>query len=624
MKFNLTLFLTLTLISLGVPLSFVVAFENLSEKEKIEQGEQGRPEKIPTFEVDLLPLEKEGAKQILYNLEGKPVRLSDTWKEKPVLLVTSSLTCPISRDNCPAVDSIRKKFGDKINVVVIYTTEAHPKGSASPYSNREWLTSRNVHDKILVNQPTTLQERIARAIKYKKRMNIQSTILVDNMKNTTWKLLGGGPNSGLFIEARKLSPEKEDNAPFGDPFIQNGNLPLKSKGKTKRELIKLLERQGWLSPHKMEIAIRSYFNGIFNEKLKKSIKNHGYNKSRLRELYLGKKIGEIKANLNKHPDWIHFRVSFDRGNYKRNTFLHLAVKRKLLQHAELFIHHNAKVNAINYRGETPLHVAATTSLKMVELLLKHNADVNVYTPEGLTPLHKALLKGKTKIAKKLITHGARIDLNAAAALGDQATLSRFLNRYQVDKTKLQKASGTALAFAARNSQTAIVKQLLAVGASVNLKTEGYRPLFYAIEIDHGDIIKLLIKSKANTSDPLVHSTYFTSTLIHYAADNKKNNALELLLKNGVDPDTLNAEGETPLHLAAASNHLSAIKILLKHKASIDALSGSPMFPPCGPPDFDSRPYLLSAVHFAVINGHTKIVRYLIQQGAKTHFKDRNG
>ena len=114
------------------------------------------------------------------------------------------------------------------------------------------------------------------------------------------------------------------------------------------------------------------------------------------------------------------------------------------------------------------------------------------------------------------------------------------------------------------------------------------------------------------------------TLLHYATLHNKTNALELLLKNGVDPEVLNYDEETPLHLAAQYNQLKAMKILLKYGASIDALSGSPMFPPCGPPSFDQRPVLQTALHLAVKHGETTMLHFLLKQGAKTNLKDRDG
>jgi len=604
MKVTTIPFLISFLLCLESCLLPVMAFENTDNPRKIElsRGEIGRPIKIPTFELKHIPLIQDGSKHTLYTLKGKSVLLSETWKDKPVLLVMSSLTCPVSRDNCPAVDRIQKKYGNEINVVIIYTTEAHPLGSPSPYSDREWLTRRNVHDKILVNEPTTLKARIVRAKTYQEKMGIQSTILVDNMQNSTWNLFGGGPNTALFVS--------------------NDRLSIKSKQGSKK-FPELLERHGWLSPHGMEIAIQYHFNKIRNAKLWNSINKEGYSKWDFDKFFLSDKFDAIEAKLDKHPDWVHYTVSHDRGGYRQKTLLHLAVEKKSTQHIELFIKRGLDIDAINYRGQTALHVAAITDLKMVALLIKRGANVNAYRQNGFTPLHEALLKGKLNIAKLLIAHGARVDLKAAAALGDQRTVARFLNLYEIDTFKLKKRGGTALAFAASNGQTTIVKQLLEAGALVNSKTDGKRPLYYAVRIDHSKTIELLLESKANTTDP-VGSSYIGLTLMHSATLHNKTNALELLLKSGVSPEVLDYNEETPLHLAAELNHLKAMKILLKYGASIDALSGSPMFPPCGPPNFDDSPVLQTAMHLAVKNGHTTMLHFLIKQGAKVNLKNRDG
>ncbi|QDT44054.1 Phosphocholine transferase AnkX [Gimesia alba] len=604
MKFTTFPFLISFLLCLESCLLPIMAFENTDNPRKIElsRGEIGRPSEIPTFELKHIPLIEEGSKHTLHTLNGEPVLLSETWKDKPVLLVMSSLTCPVSRDNCPAVDRIQKKYGDKINVVIIYTTEAHPLGSPSPYSDREWLTRRNVHDEILVNEPTTLKARIVRAKTYQEKMGIQSTILVDNMQNSTWKLFGGGPNTALFVS--------------------NDRLLIKSKDESKKRP-ELLERHGWLSPHGMEIAIHNHFNKIRNAKLRNSIKKDGYSDWDFDKFLLSDNFDAIEAKLDKHPDLVQYSVSHDRGGYQQKTFLHLAVEKKSTQHIELFIKRGLDIDAINYRGQTALHVAATSDLKIVELLLKRGANVNAYQQNGFTPLHEALLEGKLKIANILIAHGSRVDLKAAAALGDERTVARFLNLYEIDTFKLKNRGGTALAFAASNGQTTIVKQLLDAGALVNSKTDDMRPLYYAVKIDHPKIIELLLESKANTTDP-IGSSYNGLTLMHYATLHNKKNALELLLKHGISPEVLNYDEETPLHLAAQYNHLEAMKILLKYGASIDALSGSPRFPPCGPPDFDESPVLETAMHLAVKHGHTTMLQFLLKQGAKANLKNRDG
>ena len=47
-----------------------------------------------------------------YNLDGDPVILSDLWKDRPTVLVTGSITCPISTKNCPSL----KPLADGIQI----------------------------------------------------------------------------------------------------------------------------------------------------------------------------------------------------------------------------------------------------------------------------------------------------------------------------------------------------------------------------------------------------------------------------------------------------------------------------------------------------------------------------
>jgi len=126
-------------------------------------GEKGRPKVLPSFKIhegylndpgdalgitDRQPGDLSNHGNItLHRLDGTSIKLEELWQKKPVLIVHSSLTCPISRDNCPHVERIRDTFGDQLEVVVLFTTEAHPAGRPSPYSEGgklEWITDRNL------------------------------------------------------------------------------------------------------------------------------------------------------------------------------------------------------------------------------------------------------------------------------------------------------------------------------------------------------------------------------------------------------------------------------------------------------------------------------------------------
>jgi hypothetical protein len=93
----------------------------------------------------------------VYTHGGEPRHLSEPWANQPVLLITTSLTCPVARQRTPAAEKIASQFRDRLSVVMLYTIEAHPSGDPSPYADgQEWLTSQNEQEGILRRQPRTL------------------------------------------------------------------------------------------------------------------------------------------------------------------------------------------------------------------------------------------------------------------------------------------------------------------------------------------------------------------------------------------------------------------------------------------------------------------------------------
>lgn len=138
----------------------------------------------------------------IYSLEGKGTRLGKLWKDRPVLLITASLTSPIARGSCPHLQSIIDAHGPEVRVVLLYTIEAHPRTDASPYSpGREWVTAENERSNILHRQPKSLEDRLSLANAMNDRLKSVAPMFVDGMDNAAWRSLGGGPNMALLIDA---------------------------------------------------------------------------------------------------------------------------------------------------------------------------------------------------------------------------------------------------------------------------------------------------------------------------------------------------------------------------------------------------------------------------------------
>ena len=78
--------------------------------------------------------------------------------------------------------------------------------------------------------------------------------------------------------------------------------------------------------------------------------------------------------------------------------------------AEFLLAKGFKVNAKDYRGETPLHCAAFSGKEEVaEFLLAKGADVNARDDTGGTPLNHAVHWGYIKVIELLLAKGADVN-----------------------------------------------------------------------------------------------------------------------------------------------------------------------------------------------------------------------
>lgn len=102
----------------------------------------------------------------------------------------------------------------------------------------------------------------------------------------------------------------------------------------------------------------------------------------------------------------------------------------------------------------------------------------------------------------------------------------------------------------------------------------------------------------------------TGTALHYAVRSKDLSAARLLLRKGLDIDTMNRQGETALHVCATLGLCDAATFLLDHGADVN-LSGLPD---------DRRPdgtrYVPTPLSQAAAMGELKMVQLLLDRGAK--------
>lgn len=165
---------------------------------------------------------------LVYGSSGGRQSLSQLWRDKPLLIVNGSYTCPVARLNNPGLGELQDRYRGELRVIVLYVYEPHPKGDPSPYTGEEWVTLSNMLAGILHRQPRSLVERLILARQFERHIQGAVPVLVDDMDNPYWMAVGGGPNTALFIGT-------------------NGHV---------------LAKQGWYHQQKMQQVLDRYFGLI--------------------------------------------------------------------------------------------------------------------------------------------------------------------------------------------------------------------------------------------------------------------------------------------------------------------------------------------------------------------------
>jgi hypothetical protein len=135
----------------------------------------------------------------LKTTDGKEIQASALWKQKPTVIMTASFTCPVFREQAPGFEKLTKEFGDKVNFLMVYTLEAHPKGEPSPYFGEERVTKKNQKEGLLFPQPKTMEERIGQAKTCQAHEKMSAPMVIDTMENSTWKAYGSAPNAAYLV-----------------------------------------------------------------------------------------------------------------------------------------------------------------------------------------------------------------------------------------------------------------------------------------------------------------------------------------------------------------------------------------------------------------------------------------
>lgn len=203
---------------------------------------------------------------------------------------------------------------------------------------------------------------------------------------------------------------------------------------------------------------------------------------------------------------------------------------------------------------------------IIKELIKKGADTTALY-EDFTPLLLAIQEGQIEVVKHLIELTGEIN------------------------ARCPKSGATGLLIAIENNHPEIIKLLLKNGASPSIPLEktthyhlsfsvgiecGDTPLHIAIKFNRIDLVKLLLEAEADIE--ALNKIYDSPLLV--ATERMNIEIIEILIKNGAkvnisfSKERFRYGGENPLHLAIKFNRIDIVKLLLESKSNVEALNNT--------------------------------------------------
>lgn len=338
-----------------------------------------------------------------------------------------------------------------------------------------------------------------------------------------------------------------------------------------------------------------------------------------------------------------------------NSLLHLAIKfdGKNFRIIDMLKSH-IDMDTQNHLGVAPLHVAACCGTRRsVERLIEFGAQVDIRDNKGNTPLHYSARDLNKSTASALLRKGA--DPNATndedqsplhfVALQKSPKSKNYIHLLMglgADPNLVDKENRTPLHYASIEHSERNLKYLLDKGADSSIEDAfGFRPVGYA-EPDTRTH-KFLVDSETDARNPpsgdfdldcdwfgpdfwrgpvkdklgacrarryaLDSRDEEGSTALHFAALHERSGnrtLFKMLIEGGIDVNTPNRQGTTPLHVAAVRGRGAGVKILIELGADVNAL--------------DNEGF--TALQSAMSWGNNTNVKALLMAGANPNLGDR--
>jgi ankyrin repeat protein len=271
------------------------------------------------------------------------------------------------------------------------------------------------------------------------------------------------------------------------------------------------------------------------------------------------------------------------------TALHEAVRRNSPEMIEMLLKAGADVSIRDRWGRSPLSYAcnedvANTLLEHVESVKSAAAALAYLNEEdvyGRTLLHRIIHERNNRMICFLVGSGADCsdtDMNIQDQIGE-TPLSYAVQFGQIEAVQRLLEVGASLDIpdslgmnpihiAAHRGKLETLHLLFKHGANVEqIGFGGSTPLFYAIMGDHHGLAKILLEEySANAFTTATGSG--KGSLLHIAAHLACAWAVDMLVNAGLDVNTTDAYGKTPLKYAVENDHIMVVIRLILRGAKL--------------------------------------------------------
>jgi ankyrin repeat protein len=381
------------------------------------------------------------------------------------------------------------------------------------------------------------------------------------------------------------------------------------------------------------------------------------------------------------------------GSEPEESPLTAAAARSHVKVLRVLLGHGVDVNQRDGRGTTPLLAAVETADRAtVAFLLREKADIEAPDARGLTPLMRCMMRQRLEILDELIEGGARLDatvevkgpgprpegvqdvLSIAVEMGADRILAALLGKGAQPSAAWMRMHGrVVLDLAVQRNNTALLSLLLDRGVvdQVRAGTVGVAPPILSFQpmmqpppvmYGHpgyggapvGGRAAFGLPNPAHLGANRAAVTPFGSLVRHTSPDALRlllqrgammereaaialseaaawgnNDAIRLLLANGIGADSRTEGGHTPLMLAASAGLPTTVRLLLEGGANPRAVSDGGHTALMGAVVYsrDPDPVMGYGVHESLEHlrpDHLRVIRLLLGVGVDVGARDARG